>query len=360
MKLISNSLHTGTYPAAIKLLYTSEGASLDASLVTLLRFAIMAIASVSALGLSGRGLPSFNAPEEEPWSEQLDKRIPASLYACAIELGLLGFIGTLCNASGLQTVSALQGGILLSFINVFTPTVSSLAGATEKERNVPSNIWIGSASALAVSAFALIPDEGQGSEPFAMSGGLDTILSPGALLLLGAALSFSSAKVRLGAHLGSQDPEFLAVTRLVVQFLFALIGFLALDEPEAVGAAVSGLFHSGSGSSSSSGLADGETSNLLTGAAAWASSVSPRQATLIVVSAIASGTGATWLQAQGQRQVPATEAQLIYSLTPIFSALWAFLLLNEPISLHETAGGAGLIAVAYITVGGGRGKQAER
>jgi len=318
----------------------------------------MAIASVSALGLSGRGLPSFNAPEE-PWSEQLDKRIPASLYACAIELGLLGFIGTLCNASGLQTVSALQGGIFLSFINVFTPTVSSFAGATEKERNVPSNIWIGSASALAVSAFALIPDEAQGSEPFSLSGGLDTILSPGALLLLGAALSFSSAKVRLGAHLGSQDPEFLAVTRLVVQFLFALIGFLALDEPEAVGAAVSGLFHSGS-SSSSSGLVDGETSNLLTGAATWASSVSPRQATLIVVSAIASGTGATWLQAQGQRQVPATEAQLIYSLTPIFSALWAFLLLNEPISLHETAGGAGLIAVAYITVGGGRGKQAER
>ena len=359
MKRISNHLHTGTYPAAIKLLYTSEGAPLDASLVTLLRFAIMAIASVSALGLSGRGLPSFNAPEE-PWPDQLVKRIPSSLYACAIELGLLGFIGTLCNASGLQTVSALQGGIFLSFINVFTPTVSSFAGATEKERNVPSSIWIGSASALAVSAFALIPDDAQGSEAFSLSGALDTILTPGALLLLGAALSFSSAKVRLGAHLGAQDPEFLAVTRLVVQFLFALIGFLALDEPEAVGAAVNGFLHTGSSSSSSSGLADGQTNGLFAGAAAWASSVSSRQATLIVVSAIASGTGATWLQAQGQRQVPATEAQLIYSLTPIFSAMWAFLLLNEPISLHETAGGAGLIIVAYLTVGGGGRKQAER
>jgi hypothetical protein len=206
-----------------------------------------------------------------------------------------------------------------------------------------------------VSAFALIPDDAQDSAPSLWSGGLGAILTPGAVLLLGAALAFSSAKVRLGSQLGAQDPDLLATTRLITQFVFALVGFLALDEAAAVGAAVYGALHGGS-----SGSLAGPENDIFGGAAAWASSVSQRQAALVVVSAVASGTGATWLQAQGQRFVPATEAQLIYSLTPIFSALWAFALLNEPISLHEAAGGVGLVAGAYITVGGGEREQTER
>jgi drug/metabolite transporter (DMT)-like permease len=44
--------------------------------------------------------------------------------------------------------------------------------------------------------------------------------------------------------------------------------------------------------------------------------------------------------------IPATEAQLIFAFTPIFSALWASLFLHEAISAHEVAGGVGLLAVA--------------
>ena len=312
-------------------------------MITLLRFAIMATTAAGALFLSGKSLPSFSEALE-PWPDQLNRRVPASLYACAIELGLLGFIGTFCNASGLRTVSALQGGIFLSFINVFTPLVSSFAGATEKERNVPIKIWIGSASALAVSAFALISDDSGTSFLISNSNDIGAIPSPGAILLLGAALTFSSAKVRLGTQLRFQDPDLLSTARLITQFFCAFIGFLVLDEATAVGDLVNGVLSGGNS------LVGDPATDAVGDVKMWAASITQRQVGLIVASAVASGTGATWLQAQGQRFVPATEAQLIYSLTPIFSAFWAFVLLSEPISLHEAVGGVGLVAGAYLTV----------
>ena len=146
---------------------------------------------------------------------------------------------------------------------------------------------------------------------------------------MAAALAFSSAKVRLGTQLRVHSPETLTATRLIAQCAFALIGFLVIDEASSI---ESPDFHP------------------LIGFSAWAHEISAQQGSLIFVSALASGTLAAWLQASGQKSVPAPEAQLIYSLTPIFSAMWAFLFLHEPITIHEIIGGLALVTGTYLTL----------
>ena len=52
-----------------------------------------------------------------------------------------------------------------------------------------------------------------------------------------------------------------------------------------------------------------------------------------------------WCQGRGQSGVgiSAPRAQLFFSTTPLFGALWALLLLHEPITNHELAGGLMLL-----------------
>eukprot|EP00617_Octactis_speculum_P003480 CAMPEP_0185789830 /NCGR_PEP_ID=MMETSP1174-20130828/153070_1 /TAXON_ID=35687 /ORGANISM="Dictyocha speculum, Strain CCMP1381" /LENGTH=109 /DNA_ID=CAMNT_0028484167 /DNA_START=1 /DNA_END=326 /DNA_ORIENTATION=- len=64
-----------------------------------------------------------------PWTNQFASRVPSSPYLCALELGVLGFLGSYCNARGLADVSALEAGLLLAFINIFTPLIATVAGA---------------------------------------------------------------------------------------------------------------------------------------------------------------------------------------------------------------------------------------
>ena len=239
-QLLGTAALWGTYPTAIKLLYSSPGAELDAPLITLIRFAVMALAASLAWAVSGgamaaseprsSGVPLDISLREAPppWGEQLENRVPASLVLCALEVGLLGWVGTFCNSTGLASVSALKGGILLSFINVFTPMASTVGGATRADRQVPGRVWRGCAFALAASAFALLPDSAATALPAAAAAGAaappaayslsaafgEDLVSPGGALLLGAALAFSSAKVPL-VSLACQAPSPPAPTSTV-------------------------------------------------------------------------------------------------------------------------------------------------
>ena len=80
----------GTYPTCVKLLY-SAGPPLDPSIVVLLRFIIMAAVSCSALfattprfTLLRRYVTAAEAASMA-WSEQLERRVPASVYVAALE-----------------------------------------------------------------------------------------------------------------------------------------------------------------------------------------------------------------------------------------------------------------------------------
>ena len=68
---------------------------------------------------------------------------------------------------------------------------------------------------------------------------------------------------------------------------------------------------------------------------------------LLLYSALGPGTVADVLQQQGQKEVSASEANVILSLEPVFAALCAQVLMGETTSLVETIGG-GLILLAAL------------
>ena len=63
----------------------------------------------------------------------------------------------------------------------------------------------------------------------------------------------------------------------------------------------------------------------------------------------------------GQATVSAPRAQIYYSTSPVFGALWAFLLLQEPITSNELAGGAILLGgLGLVAVVADNGLTAQR
>uniref|UniRef100_A0A6V2VYF5 EamA domain-containing protein n=1 Tax=Emiliania huxleyi TaxID=2903 RepID=A0A6V2VYF5_EMIHU len=174
----------GTYPTCVKLLY-SAGPPLDPSIVVLLRFIIMAAVSCSALfattprfTLLRRYVTAAEAASMA-WSEQLERRVPASVYVAALELGILGGLGTFLQTLSLSQIPALTAAVLYSTVNVITPALAALAGANAQEREVSARTWAGCALGLIASCWALVPDVGllPQSLPASVGGGEGTMLA---------------------------------------------------------------------------------------------------------------------------------------------------------------------------------------
>lgn len=79
------------------------------------------------------------------------------------------------------------------------------------------------------------------------------------------------------------------------------------------------------------------------------------QAPLIGYLAVVTTALTNWMQAVGQRSVPAERAAIIYAMDPVYAAGFAYLLLGE------TLGPAGLVGAGIITGAAlwSQGKQME-
>jgi len=328
----------GTYPTCVKLLYAS-GPAIDPTIVVLARFLIMAGIALTALAATRRdgdraGETSRMTPSRPmPWDDQLERRVPSSIYVAALELGLLGGLGTLCQTVSLSQISALTAAVLYSTVNVFTPAAAAVAGATPSERNVGARTWGGCLLALFASAWALIPDTAGASlalPPAPFFGGAE-----GVMLL--SALFYAATKVRLSSHLKVHGADELATGRLVAQAGCAAAGLGLADETSAVHE----LLPTNVG-----GL--GETLSQVTEEfGAWTAAIQPAQLALILASAVLSGVAATWFQSKGQERGSAPKAQVWFALTPLFSAFWAYLILGDAISYHQLSG-AGILLFAIF------------
>lgn len=216
--LLGASALWGTYPSTIKCLFSAPGAAISPPEVTLLRFIVMASFSAAAFSVSRptptsdeSSTPATMRSENAALSfrDQLERRVPSSVYVAASELGALGLAGTLCNTVGLAQIPALTGAVLLTFLNVFVPLIGATLGATEAERDVDRTTWLCSGVALVASIYALLPDTpGQVSLPS---------LGGGELSVLAAAFFFAAAKVRLSSHLKLHSADALTTGRLVAQ-----------------------------------------------------------------------------------------------------------------------------------------------
>ena len=317
-----------------------------------MRFLFMAAVSTAAYYSTGGGAALREANEclldgdacspDAPWRDQLERRVPSSVFVAAGELGAIGLAGTLCNTVGLSHIPALTGAVLLTFLNIFVPLIGAAAGATEKERAVDPATWLASLVALAASIFALLPD--------APPAGGEVVVSLAApsfgtdeLCVLSAAFFFAAAKVRLSSHLKVHGADVLTTGRVVAQAGLAAAGLGLLDETNLVHELLP---------DQQGGMGMGIT-QVVGQAGGWITGLSLEQIFWIVASSLLSGACALWCQGRGQSAVSAPRAQLFFSTSPLFGAFWALLLLREPITNHELVGGCvllfGLMAASQVT-----------
>lgn len=318
--LFTSTALSSLSPTTLKLIYASDGAALTPPAVTALRFGLMA-SGATLLMRDGVDLDRDGVEEAGP---------SGGFWRAAVELGIYATAGAQLSAASLEQIGVVRGTILLSTINVLTPFLSTLIGTLEEQRVVSARIWTACALALVSTIIALLdgPITATANE-----------LSAGDVTMLGAALCYATQQVRLGSLVADYPAQRLAAARLQTQALLSLV-FLPLANSDSVAEAMARR---------------DDVMVMASRALGWASQLSASQAGLLCFSAIVAVIGLL-LQYEGQRTVPAASAQPIYATSPLLSALWAALVLSEPITRNEVLGGLGMGCAALLAARDGQGK----
>ncbi|CAM9723524.1 unnamed protein product [Ectocarpus sp. 8 AP-2014] len=266
------------------------------------------------------------------------------------ELGLWLFLAGTVQARvwGLELTSASRAGFLVQLTTVIVPVLEAFFG----RRKLKPQVWL--ACALATVGVALVSLGGilpPGADLFKyISGSLSaTRLAPsglwesvtsgnlrGDLLVACSALFYSLHVVRLGVHVSKLDTLSLARAKALSE-----LGLSALSLVVA-------------------GFLGGQADNF----ARFLGALASKPDLLLVFSAVVIWNGALttayamWAQTRGQASVAPSEANLVYSLQPLWSVLFAAMLLKESFRGVEAAG-AGLLLLSLFLVttqtGGGDG-----
>ena len=174
--------------------------------------------------------------------------------------------------------------VIFHSLNIFTPIISSIFGATESERKVDTLTWIGCLTALIASTYALIPDGG-GLDIFDGFGGAE-------FSVLGGSFFFATAKVRLSSMLKVHGDEDLTTGRIVGQAGLAAAGLGIVDETNLAHELGPELFGGG-------GVVVTDAARIVGG---WVGDVTLEQVFWVVASSVLSGAGALWCQGKGQKR----------------------------------------------------------
>jgi len=294
--LLSTAVLWGTYPVSLKLLLEQDGAPNDPLLISAIRFALMALAS-----------PTLLQPKEIG-----SKLLTGAGSMATLELGTLGVLGTILNTASLETCSTVRVAILLSLINIFTPILAALVGKTPEERRVSAPAAVGCVLALFSTVYAISGDHGG----LAIGNGGATVGDAEAIM---AAFFYSSVKVRLGSWVKQVEPRVLVSGRFIGQGVVAVTIFLLqlLKSHNSINAE-------------------------------WPNNTDPTQWAILIFSALASGTLASVLQAQGQRSIAPATAQPIFATFTVWGTLLSFLILHEPISRSNVVGGLGVALASVV------------
>jgi drug/metabolite transporter (DMT)-like permease len=227
--------------------------------------------------------------------------VTPSLLLAGLELAVWNFGAQGLLSLGLLSTGSARASFLTQMSVVLTPIISLLAG-----QRVKRVVWFGCTIALGgLTLLSGVTGGVTGASGFAM----------GDILVLGGACCWSFYLFRLGA-IGERFEE-VKLQALKTTFLAVLYSVWMVWETKATGAC--------------QWLGWGNLT-------AWA---------LLLYSALGPGTVADVLQQQGQKEVSASETNVILSLEPVFAALCARLLMGETTSLVETIGG-GLILLAAL------------
>lgn len=274
------------------------------------------------------------------------------------ELGSYLFIGNGLQVVGLQTVPADRAAFLVQLTTVIVPLLSAFASGNLSA--IPLQTW--AACFIAFSGVVIMGADGNsaagdqsGSLPL---DSLEFNVSRGDALILLAAIAYSMHVVRLGEYAPRTTAIKLAASKATTE------AFLSI-------ALVAALFVIGSSAQSSLpefvnkiGHEVVEYYNAISSAVMNGSVLSSESSSLGVSAAAILWTG--WItcaytifaQSFGQGRVNPTDSNLIYTTQPLFSSLFAYVLLGELLGVYGYIG-ASLIGVALWLVSSSGDKSVE-
>ena len=333
----------GTYGPAIKSLYSLEApppellfnwmnyvvSAATLVVVSLVR-AQVGTPSNPSVSLAGDDSSSTGASGASGGADGSDvSDSPRSAMLAGAELGGYLFLGSTMQIFGLRYTSAGRAAFLVQLTTVIVPLLDALLVT----KQLPRPRVLG-ACLLAFSGVLLLTAGGGGGEGegaaavAALAGGLGGP-SLGAGLVGAAALIYSMHVVRLSYHAPRLNPLRLARSKEVSRLGYA-------SATLAVGVALSSQQADALGAFVASFVDAPDAARLALGIVLW--------------NGVVTTAFPTWAQSFGQARVSAGTAQVLYSLQPLWSSLFGFLLLGETFG---AAGGAGaaLILAAVLLAG---------
>lgn len=252
------------------------------------------------------------------------------LLRAGAELGILNFLGTACQAWGLEQTTATRAGFLLSTINVAVPIFAAAGLGGAGAPPVTKTAWAACALALVGVLITDAPNVSSSFDASVLSTPGDGFNGGDLGVLLGAAC-YAVFTVRLGKWAREYDgPEDLAAVKLTT--MFACCCAWVLVDQTAYGSGVGGTWPNG-----------GPWGSVL-----WAGGFDAGLWAAVVYSAVGPGAAANLLQMKGQRIVPAAEAQVIFATTPVFNAAISVAFLGEAAGGHTLLGGAVIVFASVL------------
>lgn len=290
----------GTFSPSVRYVYETPTAAMT-NLLLPNGFSLAFSAAYYSIALATLATASSCLKRRETRDDSVDR--------AGLELGSYLFVGNCCQVFGLQSTTADAAAFLVQLTTIIVPVLEALSTGSINARTRNACI-------VAFLGVAVI------------CGG-DVLNARDALfgdaLIVLAAVFYSLHVVRLSAFAPTFDPLDLALAKAKTETslavaswvgLVAVAGDALLQQREALGAAV---------------LHDAPA---LLGAIIWCGAVTTAYT--------------IYAQSYGQRDVSPARANLIYTSQPIFSALFAFLLVGEQPTLATAIGGSLILgAVLY-------------
>lgn len=346
--LLTVPLSWGTYSPVVRYLYNIDP-PVPGFVFSACYYALAAVTTLTLAQLQER--PSNEEGQTLP-QEYYSEQQPASpSLRGGIELGSYLFVANCLQVVGLQTVQADRAGFLVQLTTVMVPlTEALLAGSLSR---VPLKTWL--ACVVAFFGLCVMGLDGKDNTILLSNPG-DAIVeavasfSQGDGLILGAAILYTLHVVRLGTYATQTTPMKLAASKSTTETVQS-IGLIAL----LVGwSTVSPSDNSNSLLAFAASTGQEISDFFVSFSAGLESGSLPTPALASAVGAIFWTGWVTcaytiWAQSYGQSKVSPTNANLIYTFQPIFTSLFAYLLLGETMGPAGFVGGA-LIASAVYAV----------
>lgn len=230
----------------------------------------------------------------------------AKLGKYALLLGVLNFLGTSAQTHSLMTVEATRSAFLVSIKTVLVPIVAAVEGAFSPTPKT----WLASLVALTGTSLMLLSKGGSGT--------LVPSLSFGDLESLFAALNFAIITVVWGKALKTLPaPELLSRKNAIYAGLCLL--WAGYD-----------FFIAGKVMWPVEALTNGNV---------WFG---------LILSSLLPGFFSGLFQAKAQATIPPHKAQIAYTLTPVFTAIFGLVLLHEKLSPMDALGASMAVGASFL------------